>query len=98
MLIVPILIGVPVAFFLLPSPHFAAFALPAAPTNGTARDWLPPVAHVASIKAMTLVVTSARPAVSFLDLILPPLTPRCSTVLAVGFAPRSACGSAVRPP
>src|SRR5215813_12755587 len=75
MLIVPILIGAPVAFLPLPRPHFATPAWPAAPTWLVTRVWLPPVAMATSTRATAAVATSARPAITFLDLIGPPLVP-----------------------
>ncbi len=72
MLIVPSLIGFPVAFFPLPRPHFATFALPAAPTAEGELDWLPPAAHATSTKASTLVAARTMPAFRFVEFILPP--------------------------
>src|SRR3990170_3979962 len=72
--IAPILIAAPVAFLPVPRPQtlFFAVSLPD-PTTAWAGDWLAPVAKAASSNAMTLLAPSAIAAVSFFDLIPPPL-------------------------
>src|SRR5262245_25996100 len=83
MLIVPILIGAPVAFLPLPSPHTAFFA-DAVPDPTLAGAWPAPVAQVASSNATTLPAASAAAAVSFLDLIPSSFDPPLGWQLCAG--------------
>src|SRR5262245_33166658 len=73
MLIVPILIGFPVAFFPVPMPQtaFVADGLPD-PTGGAVFVWPPPVARAVVTSATTRQAAREIPPTNFLDLILPP--------------------------
>jgi hypothetical protein len=82
MLIAPSLIGVPVAFFPVPIPQtdFFAEALPV-PTPPAAERDAPPVVQAVAVNATTAQAANTSPAVSFLDLILPPFLSPFATAL-----------------